>query len=161
MKMPTHVPFIDAHLHLDQYTPAEQQDMLRSLPSHQVEAVIAVSMHLASSQATMDLAARHPHAVFPAIGFHPEQPLPSPSEAEQLFDWIERRIDQAVAIGEVGLPITAARRRSKQGNLGTNPATFCCSNVSFGSPKSTTNRSCCMPCTKMPMWLATCWSSTK
>ncbi|WP_339275762.1 TatD family hydrolase [Paenibacillus sp. FSL W8-0426] len=115
MKMPTHVPFIDAHLHLDQYTPAEQQDMLRSLPSHQVEAVIAVSMHLASSQATMDLAARHPHAVFPAIGFHPEQPLPSPSEAEQLFDWIERRIDQAVAIGEVGLPYYSRQEAEQAG----------------------------------------------
>ncbi|WP_427180794.1 TatD family hydrolase [Paenibacillus sp. TC-CSREp1] len=97
-------PLIDAHIHLDKYTPEERIELLLSLPNHQVEAVIAVSMDLASAQANLELAKQYARSIFPAFGYHPEQPLPSANQQEQLFRWIEEHIEHAAAIGEVGLP---------------------------------------------------------
>ncbi|MBY0206447.1 MULTISPECIES: TatD family hydrolase [Paenibacillus] len=104
MHSPTFAPLIDAHIHFDKYTPEEQEKMLLSLPSHQVEAVIAVSMNLASAQANLELAKQHPRYIYPAFGYHPEQQLPSLNEQEKFFLWIEENIGHAIAIGEVGLP---------------------------------------------------------
>lgn len=104
MHSPTFAPLIDAHIHFDKYTHEEQEKMLLSLPSHQVEAVIAVSMNLASAQANLELAKQHPRYIYPAFGYHPEQQLPSLNEQEKFFLWIEENIGHAIAIGEVGLP---------------------------------------------------------
>nr|WP_301291478.1 TatD family hydrolase [Paenibacillus xylanexedens] len=97
-------PLIDAHIHFDQYTPDEQREMLLSFPSQQVEAVIAVSMNLASAKTNLELAKQHPRNIYPAFGFHPEQELLSVAEMDLFFQWIEKHMGQATAIGEVGLP---------------------------------------------------------
>ena len=104
MHSQTFAPLIDAHIHMDKYTPEQQKEMLLSFPAQQVEAVIAVSMDLASAQANLELAKQHPGYIHPAFGYHPEQLLRSHTEQEQFFRWIEEHIDHAVAIGEVGLP---------------------------------------------------------
>ena len=97
-------PLIDAHIHFDKYTAEEQRDMLQSFPDQQVEGVIAVSMNITSAQDNLELARQNPRFIYPAFGFHPEQPLPSVQDQNLFFDWIEKHIGQAVAIGEVGLP---------------------------------------------------------
>lgn len=96
-------PLIDAHIHLDTYTEEQQHTLLASL-SPSVVAVIAVSMHLQSSQHNLKLAQRYPSLIYPAFGFHPEQPLPPNEEIVGLFLWMEEHLKQMVAVGEVGLP---------------------------------------------------------
>ncbi|NEU25980.1 TatD family hydrolase [Paenibacillus polymyxa] len=98
------VPLIDAHIHVDSYAPEQQEPLLASLADNHVEAIIAVSMHLASSQANLRLAERWPGLVRPAFGFHPEQALPPQTELDLLFDWMDEHVQQMVAVGEVGLP---------------------------------------------------------
>ncbi|MDQ6420800.1 TatD family hydrolase [Paenibacillus sp. LHD-117] len=103
---PSRLPCIDAHIHVDLYPEEEQDALLRQAFEHGVEAVIAVSMDLASSVRTRELALRYLGRVHPAYGFHPEQEPPSEGEREELFDWIRERhrAGEAFAIGEVGLP---------------------------------------------------------
>lgn len=115
MHSQTFAPLIDAHLHLDKYKPEEQEEMLLSFSSQQVEAVIAVSMNLDSAQANLKLAKQHPRYVYPAFGYHPEQPLPSLTEQKQFFQWIEEHIGHAIAIGEVGLPYYSREEARRSG----------------------------------------------
>ncbi len=95
---------IDAHVHLDLYDPPPRRSILRGLPLFQVEAMIAVSMHAASCRRNRALHRRYPERVFPAYGFHPEQRPIGVDEADRLLEWIAAHRDEAVAMGEVGLP---------------------------------------------------------
>ncbi|WP_018759239.1 TatD family hydrolase [Paenibacillus terrigena] len=95
---------IDAHIHLDQYTPEDQQKLLSEAAAADVVQVVAVSMRYDSCQATHALAKAYPDQVIPAYGFHPEQPLPSAEDEALLFQWIRAHTDERFAIGEVGLP---------------------------------------------------------
>lgn len=99
-------PVIDAHIHVDLYGAAMQEELLMESQRRGVEAVVAVSMDLASSVRTRELALRHPGFVHPAYGFHPEQEAPSREEREELLAWIRDRhhTGETFAIGEVGLP---------------------------------------------------------
>ncbi|WP_434748306.1 TatD family hydrolase [Paenibacillus amylolyticus] len=115
MHFQTFAPLIDAHIHLDQYTPEEQQEMLTSFRSQEIEAMIAVSMNLASAQSNLELAKQHPRYIYPAFGYHPEQPLPPLADQEQFFHWIEEHIGHAIAIGEVGLPYYSREEAQRTG----------------------------------------------
>jgi TatD DNase family protein len=97
-------PLIDSHIHLDQYEDNEIEQMIRSFPDTNIQSLITVSMHLASCQRNEHLAQRYSSIVRPAYGYHPEQPLPDAEELQGLLLWIEQRIEQTVAIGEIGLP---------------------------------------------------------
>ncbi|ALX50600.1 DNAase [Lentibacillus amyloliquefaciens] len=94
---------VDAHIHLDMYKPDERFGILRDMEANDVDALIAVSNHLASAQETIRLA-HADNRVKPAFGFHPEQPLPTDEEVGDLLAMIERDSDRVVAVGEVGLP---------------------------------------------------------
>jgi TatD DNase family protein len=98
--------WIDAHIHLDKYEPDEREPLLQAAFAAGTEAVVAVSMDLASCEANRALAAAHPGRIMPAYGYHPEQPVPSEAEEAALFAWIRERhaAGEAFAIGEVGLP---------------------------------------------------------
>jgi TatD DNase family protein len=97
---------IDAHLHADQYTEEERHDLLEQAFEGGVEAVVAVSMGLRSSQENRTLAERYPGRVMPAYGWHPEQEPLCPSDRDELIGWIKARHEagESFAIGEVGLP---------------------------------------------------------
>jgi TatD DNase family protein len=100
------VNIIDAHIHLEQYPADELDGWIESWQAQGVSQVIAVSTDLRSSYRTLELAQRHPSFVRPALGWHPEQALPSSAELAELIALIRsaassRRI---AAIGEVGLP---------------------------------------------------------
>ncbi|MFC4103672.1 TatD family hydrolase [Paenibacillus xanthanilyticus] len=98
--------YIDAHLHLDHYETAKQQPLLEEAFREDVAAVVAVSMHLESSRIVREWAMRMPERVMPAYGFHPEQPLPTDEELDELFVWMRSRheVGERFAVGEVGLP---------------------------------------------------------
>ncbi|WP_418026978.1 TatD family hydrolase [Paenibacillus sp. JJ1722] len=109
-------PLIDAHIHVDSYPPEQQELLLASLANSSVQAVIAVSMHLGSSRANLQLAKRYPGLVRPAFGFHPEQALPPQAELELLFNWMDEHVQQMVAVGEVGLPYYNRLEASQSGS---------------------------------------------
>lgn len=98
--------WIDSHIHLDLYEEQEREPLLREAFAAGTEAVVAVSMNLASCRVNRGVWRADPDRVLPAYGFHPEQRLPSAEEEEELFAWIRERHREGepFAIGEVGLP---------------------------------------------------------
>lgn len=105
---------IDAHIHLDLYEGREQAGFFDDLLDG-VDSVIAVSMNLKSSIENMLLAGLYPGKIHAACGFHPEQPAPDDTEAEQLFAWLDEHAEGAAAIGEVGLPYYARQEAERAG----------------------------------------------
>ncbi|MBA2941553.1 TatD family hydrolase [Paenibacillus sp. CGMCC 1.16610] len=95
---------IDAHIHLDMYSETEAQKIVSELDQSQVEALIAVSRHLASCLATERLSLQAPNQVYAAYGFHPEQEIPHEADLQELLKWISERASAMVAVGEIGLP---------------------------------------------------------
>ncbi|HLR69461.1 TatD family hydrolase [Virgibacillus alimentarius] len=98
-----HHTIIDSHIHLDVYPEKDQENILQDLEKHQIEALIAVSQHLASAEINLALAKRNT-SIKPAFGFHPEQTLPADSEIAELQQFIEKNQSKMIAVGEVGLP---------------------------------------------------------
>lgn len=94
---------IDAHIHLDLYSEEERTQILRGMKEAEIEGLITVSMHLASSQMNQQLA-QHFQGVYPCYGYHPEQALPRDEDLADLFQWIRANAQEMVAVGEVGLP---------------------------------------------------------
>ncbi|AVQ98144.1 DNAase [Oceanobacillus iheyensis] len=94
---------IDAHIHLDMYTKQEQQRILQDLDDANVETLICVSNHLQSAQRLIEIG-KEDVRVKPAIGYHPEQELPTEEEERALWELIDQEQHRFVAIGEVGLP---------------------------------------------------------
>lgn len=95
---------IDAHIHLDLYESGIRERIMEELPFCGVRGVVSVSMHLDSCRINQQLHRRFPDRVYPAYGFHPEQEIPPAGELDKLFQWIGDHLQEAAAIGEVGLP---------------------------------------------------------
>ncbi len=107
--------WIDAHIHLDQYSDTDVRAIIRELPRHGVDTLIAVSMNRESCQRIESLARTYPGIVKPAYGYHPEQPLPTAQQTGALLQWIEARINEAIAIGEIGLPYYRRQELAAEG----------------------------------------------
>lgn len=103
---------IDAHIHLDMYEDQDQQGILQDLERENVQALISVSNHVDSAKRNLDLAKRDSR-VKPAVGYHPEQSLPSQDEVESLLKMLKEQKDQIVAVGEVGLPYYLRQEHSQ------------------------------------------------
>ncbi len=107
--------FIDSHLHIDLYEEMQRNVMIQEIADHPaLRAVIAVSMNLASSLKTKELAEKYPNLIQPAYGFHPEQELPAGEQQQELLVWMEKHIKDAVAVGEVGLPYYMRKEAESQ-----------------------------------------------
>lgn len=94
-------PVIDAHIHLDWYEENNRNHILEDLSSSKIEEVISVSYDVESCH--KNLSYHHPR-VQTALGYHPEQELPSKKETEEITNLIYEHQSTIVAIGEVGLP---------------------------------------------------------
>lgn len=92
----------DAHIHLNQYKDIDRQ--IEQWQQAGIEGVAAVSTDLRSSYETLSLKQRYPDFIFAAIGFHPEQPLPSSRDITEWENLLRRERHLISAIGEVGLP---------------------------------------------------------
>ncbi len=90
---------IDTHAHLEQLESSDEA-LVRAKDAG-VSAVIAVGMDLASNRKILDLAARHPDIVRPALGAHPWAIIES--EIDATVDFIESHIENCAAVGEIGL----------------------------------------------------------
>ncbi len=155
-------PLIDAHIHLDAYDHAQQRDMLSGLPSClSIAGVITVSMHLESARSNLRLARQYPSLVYPAFGYHPEQPVPAPSDVDELLAWMRRHADDMVAVGEVGLPYYTRKEAEEEGtSRSTANLTRSCWNGLSPSPRNMTSRWCFMRYTRMPTPPAVCLNGT-
>lgn len=107
---------IDAHIHPNLYSLAERKLLLGQLGAS-VEAIIAVSMHEESCRTNLELAREYSGKYLPAFGYHPEQSVPDVETEERLFTWISEHRDEAIAIGEVGLPYYKRTELEAQGKL--------------------------------------------
>ena len=94
---------IDAHVHLDTYEVGNQTELLQTLEESSVDYLIAVSTDRDSAYRHLQLAEQDCR-VKPAIGYHPEQALPSDKELLAILQLLEERNNEWIAIGEVGLP---------------------------------------------------------
>ena len=100
----------DSHVHLHAYDDQAIDDMLGRAYEVGVEIVVAVSVDLASSSRTLEVARRYradAHTnrpvVIPAIGFHPALIVDAPNEADwREFDRLAASPDVAL-IGECGI----------------------------------------------------------
>lgn len=111
----TNLPLLDTHIHLDSYAFSDQQTILADIRKSEVQSIISVSMNLASSKRNLELAREYGPLVRPAFGYHPEQPVPSPEETEELLDWMAKHVDDMIAVGEVGLPYYARLEAEMEG----------------------------------------------
>ncbi|WP_163100763.1 TatD family hydrolase [Peribacillus alkalitolerans] len=94
---------IDSHIHFDKYDRVQQNLILSGLEHSGVDALISVSMDLASCERNKALS-KVDSRIKAAFGFHPEQDLLTEKEIEKLFKWMEQHQSEMVAVGEVGLP---------------------------------------------------------
>ncbi|WP_079479201.1 TatD family hydrolase [Halobacillus salinus] len=92
---------IDAHIHLDRYEERDRRRIVEDLSSSNIEKLISVSYDFDSCK--KNLSFDHPKVVT-ALGFHPEQALPSPEEVQNITELIYQNRSSIAAIGEVGLP---------------------------------------------------------
>ncbi|PID22398.1 DNAase [Sporosarcina sp. P3] len=94
---------IDAHIHVDMYKEEDQIQILNELEENDVTAIVAVSNDYISSVKQIEFAKKDSR-IKPAIGYHPEQALPSESELSAILRLIDDHAEGLTAIGEVGLP---------------------------------------------------------
>lgn len=106
-------PIIDAHIHLDMYKEREQNQIIQQIKKGELRGLVTVSFHLSSAKENYRLAKTY-KGIYPAFGFHPEQPLPSEKEVAELLQWMEKEKEEMIAIGEVGLPYYS-RLKNKDG----------------------------------------------
>lgn len=94
----------DAHIHLDQYDLAQLPALIEKWQEYGLKGLIAVSTNLQSCYDTLNLSERFPNFVYPCLGWHPEQRLPSHSELTELVQLIRSEKHRIVGVGEIGLP---------------------------------------------------------
>ncbi|MEW6674308.1 MAG: TatD family hydrolase [Thermodesulfobacteriota bacterium] len=90
---------IDAHAHLNAVDHADRA--IQAAHSAGVTRIVAVGMDLKSDRETLDLAARYPQTVLPAVGYHPWMIVPE--AVDETLAFIQNNIRACVALGEVGL----------------------------------------------------------
>ena len=90
---------IDTHAHLNEIDLIDQA-IMRAVKAG-IGGIVAVGMDLDSNRVTLDLAARYPEMVHPAIGYHPWSI--ATDSIEENLRFIEENLAICVALGEVGL----------------------------------------------------------
>ncbi len=96
------VRLIDTHAHLDQIEDLTRA--VRDASSVGVEGIVAVGMGYDSNQKTLEIARQYEDFIYPALGLHPWQlGQMKASEVELTLQQVEEHIEEAVAIGEIGL----------------------------------------------------------
>lgn len=102
---------IDTHCHLADPAFTDPGAALDRARAHGVLGVVAVGNDPASNLAVLDLAARHPGEVWPAVGLHPERLELGEAELEAVEAQILGFRHELAAVGEIGLPWYALEGR--------------------------------------------------
>jgi TatD DNase family protein len=95
---------IDSHCHLHDPAFADAREALRVALAHDVWGVVAVGCDVETNALTLARAAAAPKAVWPCLGFHPDQPQLGDTELEAVEAQLVEHHSRIVGLGEVGLP---------------------------------------------------------
>jgi TatD DNase family protein len=101
---------IDTHAHLDELPDLEEA--IRTAREDGVVAIVAVGQDMASNRKTLEIAARHPGFVFPAVGYHPWRL--DPDHDDETLAQMDGNLAHCVALGEVGLDYKAKTKKKVQ-----------------------------------------------
>jgi TatD DNase family protein len=93
------IPVIDAHVHLDQI--GDPEGAVREAREAGLAGLVAVGMDLKSNVKILAFSRQYPGYVFPALGYHPWNL--TVSGIRENLNYLREHLDQAVALGEVGL----------------------------------------------------------
>lgn len=102
---------IDCHAHIGEFE-TEIDEIVSRAKAENVIGVIMVPEYRMNFERNMQLAEKHPHFIFPALGLHPIQgSYSSPEESaactlddfEKAREFIRENVDRIVCIGEAGL----------------------------------------------------------
>jgi len=92
---------VDSHAHLEELENLDTAiERARQIG---VIAIIAVGSDYGSNSQVLEIAAKYPNLVYPALGLHPGSLEKDVSSLERDLRFIEDRMEDTVAIGEVGL----------------------------------------------------------
>ncbi len=92
---------IDSHAHLEELE--DLDSAIDRAKQNGVAAIVAVGSDCESNGRVLEIGAKYPGFVYPALGLHPGILNRLRSPLERQFQFIEDHLNQAVAIGEVGL----------------------------------------------------------
>jgi TatD DNase family protein len=93
------IPVFDTHVHLDEI--ADPEEAILQAKKAGVAGIVAVGSDLTSNEKILNFSRQYPGVIFPALGYHPEKMTISGIRTH--LDFLHRHLDQAVALGEVGL----------------------------------------------------------
>lgn len=93
------IPLIDTHIHLEEM--ADPEEAILEARKAGVVGMVAVGSDLLSNEKIKAFSRQYPGVVFPAFGYHPEKI--TISGIRNHLDFLIRHLDDAVALGEVGL----------------------------------------------------------
>lgn len=92
---------IDSHAHLEELE--DLDSAIDRAKQNGVVAIMAVGSDYESNNRVLEIAGKHRGFVHPALGLHPGLLNKASDSLERQIQFIEDHLDQAVAIGEVGL----------------------------------------------------------
>jgi TatD DNase family protein len=93
---------IDTHCHLDEIEGLDA--VLEEAREAGVTRIIAVGINYETNLKVLELAEKFSSMVYPALGLHPQElPEMDDAEVERTLGQIEKNIENAVAVGEIGL----------------------------------------------------------
>ncbi len=108
---------VDTHAHLEEI--GDLDSCLAEARCSGVIAIVAVGSDYASNQKILEIAKSYPGLVFPALGLHPWNIRQE--EVDKTIQLIQRHIEEAVGIGEIGLDyhkrVVAAAPKELQKNV--------------------------------------------
>jgi TatD DNase family protein len=92
---------VDSHAHLEELD--DLDPAIDRAKQNGVAAIVAVGSDYQSNNRVLEIAARYPGFVYPALGLHPGILHHAASSLEQELQFIEDHLPLVIAIGEVGL----------------------------------------------------------
>jgi TatD DNase family protein len=95
---------IDSHCHLHEAAFTDVREAVRAAVACGVWGIVAVGCDPGTNVRTLEVAEVIPRAVWPALGFHPDQPQLGDEDLERVEAQVAEHHARLVAIGEVGLP---------------------------------------------------------
>jgi len=109
------LPLIDTHVHLDEIS--DPEEAILAAKKAGVAGIVAVGMDITSNEKILTFSEQYPGVVFPALGYHPWKI--TISGIRNNLDFLHRHLDQAVALGEVGLDFKISiPREIQEGTFG-------------------------------------------
>jgi TatD DNase family protein len=92
---------VDSHAHLEELD--DLNSAVQRAGQAGVTAIVAVGSDYESNNRLLEIAAKYPDLVYPALGLHPGSLDKSASSVGRELQFIEDNVSRAVGIGEVGL----------------------------------------------------------